>query len=119
LIWFRRPEPDHERSEPLPVRSRRDSDRHDVVIAAATIHVRVRAASSRDELIHLDDGTIVVRVAAPPLDGRANKAVCRLIAKQVGVPPSRVTILRGARSREKTLSIEGVDQAAANAALKI
>ena len=88
-------------------RSIRDSDRHDVVIVAATIKVRVRAASSRDELIHLDDGTIVIRVTAPPLDGRANKAVCRLVAKQLGVPPSRVTIGRAARSREKTLSIEG------------
>jgi uncharacterized protein YggU (UPF0235/DUF167 family) len=52
-----------------------------------------------------------VRVTAPPVDGRANDALRRLIARRAGVAPSRVTLIRGERSREKTLSVEGVDAA--------
>jgi uncharacterized protein YggU (UPF0235/DUF167 family) len=52
-----------------------------------------------------------VRVTAPPVDGRANDALRRLIARRAGVAPSRVTLVRGEKSRDKTLSIEGVDAA--------
>jgi uncharacterized protein YggU (UPF0235/DUF167 family) len=52
-----------------------------------------------------------VRVTAPPVDGRANDALRRLIARRAGVAPSRVTLVRGEKSREKTLSVEGVDAA--------
>jgi uncharacterized protein len=52
-----------------------------------------------------------VRVTAPPVDGRANEALRRLIARRAGVAPSRVTLVRGEKSRDKTLSIEGVDAA--------
>jgi uncharacterized protein YggU (UPF0235/DUF167 family) len=60
---------------------------------------------------------VVVRVTAPPVDGKANEALCRLIAKKAGVAPSRVTLVRGHTSREKTLDVEGVDIAALRAAL--
>jgi uncharacterized protein len=50
-----------------------------------------------------------VRVTAPPVDGRANDALRRLIARRAGVAPSRVTLVRGEKSRDKTLSVEGVD----------
>jgi uncharacterized protein len=52
-----------------------------------------------------------VRVTAPPVDGRANDALRRLIANRAGVAPSRVTLVRGEKSRDKTLSVEGVDPA--------
>ena len=50
-----------------------------------------------------------MRVTAPPVDGRANDALRRLIARRAGVAPSRVTLVRGEKSRDKTLSVEGVD----------
>jgi uncharacterized protein YggU (UPF0235/DUF167 family) len=52
-----------------------------------------------------------VRVTAPPVDGRANDALRRLIARRAGVAPSCVTLVRGEKSRDKTLSVEGVDAA--------
>jgi uncharacterized protein YggU (UPF0235/DUF167 family) len=55
---------------------------------------------------------------APPLDGRANEAVCRLLAGVPGVRPSRVSILRGNRARDKVVAVEGLDQAAADAAVR-
>jgi uncharacterized protein len=84
----------------------------------AQIVVRVQARARRDELVGTRDGVVLVRVSAPPVDGRANRALCRLIARRVGVAPSRVTILRGQRSREKLIRVQGIDSAALQAALK-
>jgi uncharacterized protein len=54
---------------------------------------------------------LLVRVTAPQEGGKANGAVCRLIAKAIGVAPSRVTVARGAGSRQKVLRIEGLEPA--------
>ena len=61
---------------------------------------------------------IVVRVTAPPLDGRANDAVCRLLAGAIGVRANAVTILRGERTRDKVIAVEGVDQVTAETAIR-
>jgi uncharacterized protein len=87
-------------------------------VSSAMLPVRVQANARRDELVEVREGVLLVRVAAPALDGRANRALCRLLAKRVGVPPSRVTIARGQRSRDKLIQVEGVDQAALDAALR-
>ena len=63
------------------------------------------------------DGVLVVRVSAPALEGRANRAVCRLLAHRLGVPASRVTLIRGERARDKVVRIDGVDQASVAALL--
>ncbi len=60
---------------------------------------------------------MVIRVTAPPVDGKANDALCRLVAKKAGVAPSRVTIARGQTARDKLLQIEGVETAQLRAAL--
>jgi uncharacterized protein YggU (UPF0235/DUF167 family) len=56
-------------------------------------------------------------VTAPPVDGKANDALCRLVAKAAGVAPSKVTVVRGHTARDKVLHIEGIDAAALRAAL--
>jgi uncharacterized protein len=71
----------------------------------------------RDEVVGEREGAVVIRVTAPPVDGRANEALCRLVAKKAGVAPSRVTVIRGHAARDKTLEVEGVDEAALRAAL--
>ena len=55
-----------------------------------------------------DDGTLRVRVAAAPSDGKANEAVARLLARAAGVPISRVRIVSGASSRTKLVELHGV-----------
>ena len=84
----------------------------------ARLSVRVQARARRDELAGMRDGVLVVRVAAPAIEGRANRAVSRLLAKQLGLAPSRVTIVRGERSREKLIEVVGIEQATLEAALE-
>jgi uncharacterized protein len=62
-------------------------------------------------------GAVLIRVTAPPVDGKANDALCRLVAKAAGVAPSRVRVIRGQAARDKVLDVEGVEQAALRAAL--
>jgi uncharacterized protein YggU (UPF0235/DUF167 family) len=62
-------------------------------------------------------GAVVIRVTAPPVDGRANEALCRLIAKAAGVTPSKVSIVRGHTARDKRVRVEGVGEAALRSAL--
>jgi len=63
------------------------------------------------------DGVLQAKVTAPPVDGKANKALCKLIAKRVGVAPSRVSVVRGEKSRDKVVRVEGVDDAGLRVAL--
>jgi len=81
------------------------------------ITVRVRARSRADQLLGIRDGVLHARVSAPPVDGRANRALCRLIADRAGVAPSKVSVLRGQRSREKVIRVKGMERAALHAAL--
>jgi uncharacterized protein (TIGR00251 family) len=48
-----------------------------------------------------------VRVTAPPVDGRANAALCKLLARHYGVAPSKVSVVRGETSRDKLVRIDG------------
>ena len=63
------------------------------------------------------NGRIVIRVTAPALEGRANEALRKLVAKRVGVARSRVRIVRGQRSRDKLVRVSGLDADVARAAL--
>ena len=81
------------------------------------MEVRLKPRGSREELIGLRDGVLQAKVTAPPVDGRANRALCKLIAKRVGVAPSRVSVVRGEKSRDKVVQVDGMDEAELHAAL--
>jgi uncharacterized protein (TIGR00251 family) len=70
--------------------------------------VRLQPRARANEVVGERDGVIVVRVTAPPVDGRANEALCRLIAKRARVGVRRVSIVRGVGSREKVVRVEGI-----------
>lgn len=86
-------------------------------MATARIAVRLRPRGGADELLGFRAGTLQARVSAPPVDGKANRALCRLIAKRAGVAPSRVSVVRGERSRDKLVAVEGLEEQALRAAL--
>ena len=76
------------------------------------LSVRLTPKGGRDAIDGIEtmaDGRSVLkaRVRAVPQDGEANDALCRLIAKSVGVPPRDVTIASGATARIKRLMISG------------
>jgi len=79
-------------------------------VSEARIEVRLQPRAQRDELSGMRDGVLQARVCAPPVDGEANRALCRLIARRAGVPPSRVAVIRGERGRLKLIAVSGVDQ---------
>jgi hypothetical protein len=56
-------------------------------------------------------------LAAPPVDGKANRECVRYLAEWAGVPRSRVRIVAGATSRRKVVEIEGMAQSEAEARL--
>jgi uncharacterized protein (TIGR00251 family) len=83
----------------------------------ARIEVRLQPRASRDELLGVRDGVLHARVSAPPVDGQANRALCRLIAASVRVAPSHVEIVRGERGRSKLVRVGGMRQETLLAAL--
>lgn len=76
------------------------------------IEVRLRPRSHADELQGFEDGVLRARVTAAPVDGKANHSLCRLVAKRLGLAPSLVSVVRGEKSRQKLLRVEGLDDAA-------
>jgi uncharacterized protein (TIGR00251 family) len=85
----------------------------------ADLRVRVQPRAKHSELAGRRAGALVVRVAAPPVEGKANAALCALLAELAGVPKTRVSVVRGASAREKTVRFEGLDRDALAAALEL
>jgi uncharacterized protein (TIGR00251 family) len=77
------------------------------------LQVRVTTRAARDEIAGEREGAVLVRVTAPPADGKANAAVCKTVARAVGVAPTRVRVVRGESARTKTLEIDDVDESQA------
>lgn len=68
------------------------------------IAVRVKPRS-RSEEVSVEGDTYVVKVKAPPVEGRANRAVLRLLAKHLGVSESRLRMVSGFSSRNKVIEV--------------
>jgi uncharacterized protein YggU (UPF0235/DUF167 family) len=58
-----------------------------------------------------------VRVTAPPVEGRANVALCELLAARLRLPKRAVSVVRGETGRDKVVRIEGMDEAEVRRAL--
>jgi uncharacterized protein (TIGR00251 family) len=81
--------------------------------------VRLQPRSRRAEVAGVRAGAVLVRVTAPPVDGKANAELCALVAKRAGVPRSRVSVIRGGASRDKVVRVEGVEEPELRSALGV
>ena len=79
--------------------------------AEITFTVRVTPRASRDAIEGEYQGALKVRLTAPPLDGRANEALRRLLAESLNVPVSAVRIVAGEKGRTKRVAVAGVSRA--------
>lgn len=76
--------------------------------AAVLFTVRVTPRASRDSIGGEHQGALKMRLTAPPVDDRANEALCRLLAKRLNLPLSAVRIVAGFTSRTKRVEVTGV-----------
>jgi uncharacterized protein (TIGR00251 family) len=78
---------------------------------AATLAVHVQPGAKRTEIAGLHGAALKIRLAAPPVDGKANAALIDFLAERLHLPRGRVTLVTGATSRQKVLRVEGADEA--------
>jgi uncharacterized protein len=78
-------------------------------VSQRLLRVRVQPRAARSETVGWrSDGTLGVRVAAPPVEGQANAALTALLAQALGLRPSAVTIEHGAHGRDKLVRVDGL-----------
>ena len=75
------------------------------------IAVKVVPRAAKDEIVGWLDQALKVRVAAPPQDGRANRALEQLLAAALGLKKSAVVVAAGRSSALKRVAIEGLSRA--------
>jgi uncharacterized protein (TIGR00251 family) len=76
----------------------------------STLAVRVIPRAKKTGLAGRRDGWVVVRLAAPPVDGAANEALISYLAQALKRPRRSISIVSGARSREKVVAIDGLSE---------
>ncbi|MFI5336433.1 MAG: DUF167 domain-containing protein [Opitutales bacterium] len=74
-----------------------------------TLELKTIPNAPRDEIVGWLGTALKVKVHAPALDGRANDALLEFFADRLGVPRRTVTLLRGDKSRQKVIRIDGLD----------
>jgi uncharacterized protein len=74
---------------------------------AGEVRVRVQPRARSTEIVGEREGVLLVRVSAPPVEGKANEALRKLIARSLGIARGRVEIVAGAGAREKSVRVEG------------
>ena len=76
----------------------------------SALAVRITPRATRNEIVEvLDDGTIKVRIAAPPADNEANEVLIEYLSEILGVPRSKLDIVAGAVGRDKLISVVDMD----------
>ena len=74
------------------------------------IRCRIQPSASKTAIIGIYDNALKITLAAPPVDGKANKALRTFIAKQLKLSKSKIKVIKGDKSRSKTLLCENITQ---------
>jgi uncharacterized protein (TIGR00251 family) len=84
---------------------------------AVTLRIRVQPRARRTEIVGEHAGALKLKIAAPPVDGKANEECRRFLAKLLGVSTGSVEIISGESSRDKVVQIDNTSAARINATL--
>ncbi|HEX6310932.1 MAG TPA: DUF167 domain-containing protein [Acidimicrobiia bacterium] len=84
------------------------SDLYDAEDGSVVLHVHVQPGAGRGAVVGRHGESLKIRVAAPPVDGRANDAAVELLAAALEVRPRDIELVSGARSRVKRFRVQGV-----------
>lgn len=76
-----------------------------IIVGNMRIQVKAKPSAKIDQVEQLPDGSYVVSVKEPPIQGRANHAIIRLLAEHFAVPASSVRISQGWTSRQKVIEV--------------
>jgi len=80
----------------------------------AALAIRVTPRARKNEIVEISsDGTIRIRLTAPPVENKANQALIEFLSEILGVPKSQIEIVAGQTGRDKLVSILGMDAATA------
>lgn len=74
------------------------------------ILLRVQPDASRNEVVGFTGGVLRVRIAAPPVRGKANKELIAFLSQMLGVSKGALTIIQGHTSKNKVIAIDGLSQ---------
>ena len=74
------------------------------------LSVRVQPRASRDEIAGRYGDAIKIRLTAPPVDGAANEALVKFLARTLDIPVNAITIVAGGSSRSKVVELAGVPE---------
>lgn len=85
---------------------------------ATRLAVRVTPRAGRDRIEGFREGVLRVRLAAPPLEGKANAALVKLLAAALSVPARDVRVIQGGTTRDKLIAIDGLTDADARTRLE-
>lgn len=86
-----------------------------VDLEKATLKIKLIPRSSRNELMgYMDDGTLKIKLSAPPVEGQANQALIKYLAELLKISVGNVNIISGKTSHNKLISISGISQQTCN-----
>jgi uncharacterized protein (TIGR00251 family) len=78
---------------------------------SATLAVRIQPRASKNGVTRMADGSLKIRLTAPPVDGAANEALVTFLSDTLSVGRSQVEIVSGHTGRQKIVRISGIDRA--------
>jgi uncharacterized protein (TIGR00251 family) len=86
--------------------------------AGVQFAIRVIPGASKNEVAGIQDGALKLKLTAPPVEGKANRACVVFLAGLLGVRRSALAITAGEKSRKKTVSVDGMGRSELEARLK-
>ena len=77
---------------------------------SVNIQVQIQPKSSRNQIVGFHDGRLKIKIAAPPVDGKANESLIEFLAKTFKISKSNIKILKGHTSKLKTIKLSGISE---------